>query len=636
MKEERNREKQRNPGVILGILFRFSAFLYALLSKSLAAGIVHAVAAAGEKRAVREVGSRWHRMLKNARRTVSRWIETCLTLGLFCRAASFFRHCKLRVYAMFFLASGLFTGLVTLVKRFSVPDGSLSYVQAVFAVALCALSIPLFLSDKALGDTLGESVIFRVLLFDAMGFSARDTECSGSAVGRQNVAFLSGMVCGAATYFLSPLLLLIGAFGVAAAWFAILSPEFMLIAICFGLPFLVLLPHPSLILAAAVLWTAFSLILKLIQGKRTLRFEKLDLLVLLFLVTELTGGLVTAGSGASLYSAMIYACFILGYFLTVALMRTRKWLSRAVEALLASATLVSLFGIYQYVSGNVQTTWLDTEMFSEIEGRAVSTFENPNMLALYLIMLFPLALVSMFSAKTTSSFFLRAIPVVSMMGCIVVTWARGGWLGLLFAVAVFFLMFSHKMLGWVLLGCCGLPLLPVILPSSIWNRFSSIGNLADSSTSYRVSIWRGSLSMLKKIWFSGIGVGESAFSQVYPQYALAAIEKAPHSHNLYLQILIELGIGGLVLFLLLLAVFAASSLNFMSYTYDRTVKLFSGAAFCGILAALVQGMTDYIWYNYRVFFVFWIVMGLSVAFRRCGQETEEHDSYKRLPGYDRI
>ena len=49
---------------------------------------------------------------------------------------------------------------------------------------------------------------------------------------------------------------------------------------------------------------------------------------------------------------------------------------------------------------------------------------------------------------------------------------------------------------------------------------------------------------------------------------------------------------------------------------DKTVRLIGCGALCGVLAALVQGMTDYIWYNYRVFFVFWIVIGFVSAARR--------------------
>ena len=73
------------------------------------------------------------------------------------------------------------------------------------------------------------------------------------------------------------------------------------------------------------------------------------------------------------------------------------------------------------------------------------------------------------------------------------------------------------------------------------NRFASIGNLGDSSTSYRVYIWMGTLAMLKDYWMCGIGPGDAAFNLVYPKYSYSGIV-APHAHNLFLQIVCDAGV----------------------------------------------------------------------------------------------
>jgi hypothetical protein len=201
-------------------------------------------------------------------------------------------------------------------------------------------------------------------------------------------------------------------------------------------------------------------------------------------------------------------------------------------------------------------------------------------------------------------------------------------------------------------GIAAIPFLPLVLPSSIVSRFTSIGNLADTSTSYRVNIWRGTMHMLEDYWSCGIGIGEAAWDTVYPRYSLAAIEAAPHSHNLYLQITVECGIVGLILFLTF--IFLLLRYNFTFYrrledmrqdiaasirpegtvltgqdstrklegaTLSRITKLRMEAAapLCGILAVLVQSFTDYTWYNYRVYLMFWLAAGLSVAYTRCGR-----------------
>lgn len=116
---------------------------------------------------------------------------------------------------------------------------------------------------------------------------------------------------------------------------------------------------------------------------------------------------------------------------------------------------------------------------------------------------------------------------------------------------------------------------------------------------------------------SGIGVGQSAFEEVYPDYALSGIESAPHAHSLFAQILTELGIFGLVVFLLLLLMLFRSAFTLfdrkgMKNKYSHATL----ALCCGVFALLVNGLTDYIWYNYRIYLCFWIMIGLITAVRR--------------------
>jgi len=53
----------------------------------------------------------------------------------------------------------------------------------------------------------------------------------------------------------------------------------------------------------------------------------------------------------------------------------------------------------------------------------------------------------------------------------------------------------------------------------------------------------------------------------------------------------------------------------LSDDYKRLTYLTVGMI-CGIIAFLVMGFTDYVWYNYRVFLMFWIMCGVAVASAR--------------------
>lgn len=92
-----------------------------------------------------------------------------------------------------------------------------------------------------------------------------------------------------------------------------------------------------------------------------------------------------------------------------------------------------------------------------------------------------------------------------MCVCMILTFSRGAWLGLLFAGLVFVLLLNPRLL---LLAPFVMVALYFVLPDTVISRFTSIGNLTDNSTSYRVYIWIGVLAMLKDYWLCGIGPGD--------------------------------------------------------------------------------------------------------------------------------
>ena len=138
--------------------------------------------------------------------------------------------------------------------------------------------------------------------------------------------------------------------------------------------------------------------------------------------------------------------------------------------------------------------------------------------------------------------------------------------------------------------------------------------MSDSSVVYRFNTWLGVLDMIWHNLISGIGVGESAFGKVYPFYALEGAVGVMHSHSLYMQIVIECGLIGLVL--MLLAVFTVISkccTESAKPLKNKELTYISKAAISGAAALLISGVFDYTWYNNRVFFLFWALLGIACA-----------------------
>ncbi|MBQ6893052.1 MAG: hypothetical protein IJN48_02500, partial [Clostridia bacterium] len=98
--------------------------------------------------------------------------------------------------------------------------------------------------------------------------------------------------------------------------------------------------------------------------------------------------------------------------------------------------------------------------------------------------------------------------------------------------------------------------------------------------------------------------------------SFAGAETASHAHNLFLQLFIEVGVFGFVTFVAVIICLFQAGFTLAKIGDDKEIRIIGCGALCGIIAALLHGMTDYIWCDYRVFFVFWIVIGVVSAARR--------------------
>ena len=321
----------------------------------------------------------------------------------------------------------------------------------------------------------------------------------------------------------------------------------------------------------------------------------------------------------SLFVGMLTVLFVL--FAIVMMNSITKWsqvrLMCALSVLVGVA--VSLYGFYQYLNSFAyRSVWTDTNLFTTFEFRVYSTFSNPNVLAEYFLLVLPLGAAMLVTAKTWKGrvFWLCCDGI--MMLCLLLTYSRGAYLGILLAVAVFFVMLDRR---FILLGLLGLAVLPLVMPSSIMERFLSIGNMKDTSSSYRWNIYLGALAMLKDYWFSGVGPGMEAFNEIYPAYAFSA-SIAQHAHNLFLQLTSDTGIFGLLAFCLTVFSFFRTCFTALREEKDFEARVFIITGISAISGFMVQSMTDYTFYNYRVMLLFWAVLALGLLFTRCRQLKE--------------
>jgi O-antigen ligase len=149
----------------------------------------------------------------------------------------------------------------------------------------------------------------------------------------------------------------------------------------------------------------------------------------------------------------------------------------------------------------------------------------------------------------------------------------------------------------------------------------------ESSISARIELWSSGLLMMTDYPLTGAGMAmfRSAYRQ--PRYLTPAYADAdfppPHAHNEWVQIGADLGVGGLVF---LLALQATVSVMLWHVWRDGTTNLrvATVAVFTGLLAHGFYGLGDAVTLWDRYAFVFWWMIGLSLAITTHNQHVQKN------------
>ncbi len=367
---------------------------------------------------------------------------------------------------------------------------------------------------------------------------------------------------------------------------------------------------PTMALLGLILLTAVSYGIRLFRDKSMkFRVTVLDYFVILFGIVLFYSSITSYTPGNSMFTLLIYIAYIIFYFILVNTIKTRQQLYTLAALLVLSTTVTSLYGLYQLKTvGATSEAWVDTTLFEDIKARVGSTFENPNVFGEYLVLVVPVAIAMLWGQKGWITKLLTLGLTAIMLVCLVYTYSRGAYVGLMLALALFAVLRDRR---FVILGVIGLLMLPFVLPPSVINRFTSIGNLSDTSSSYRISVWLGSLKVVQDYWPSGIGLGLEPFKLVYPKYSLNAAY-AHHSHNIYIQLLIETGITGFAVFISMMVVYYKSMLSGFYRTKDKFISTFMIAIASGMAGYLAQGMVENLWYNNKVLLTFWVMLAFGM------------------------
>ncbi len=617
MKDEKKRKKH---GVFLGILF----ILCNAIADYFASGVLFRIFTSNKKAEhnfdtcatvtlFKRLKSKIRPVVEYINKSISRQFEKSLVLKLFYKISGRLFRIPGKTLGAFTITWSIYAIIISAFKRFILLINVDIYVDILCGAIVLLASIPLIFTEKSVSTLCSESKVMFFVLTKVFGVPPETMRTNGKITTAQSVAVILGILFGLLTYLIAPLNMVLCVLALILFALILAYPEGGVVISIGVAPFLGLSFAPSRILAAIVLFTAVSYTFKIIRGKRVHRFGVTDFAFFAFWVAVLLAGAAPSDSN-TFEHAMLCCALMLIFPLTVNLMKYRRWTKICAGAFIVPSVIVAFIGIAQYSLGFAPTGWMDESLFGGISSRAVSLFNNPNILAVYLTMVFPFALTLTLKHNLAKMRILGCIISAFLAVCTVFTYSRSAWIALVAGGILFAVMISPKGILWILPAAASVVGATALFPDTVGARIKNFLTMADSANNYRVSIWNSSWQLLSDVFAGGIGMGEEAFKTAYIGYATGGTQYAMHAHSLYMQIVIQLGLIGLVLFVIFL--FNAARKCCSSLVVNRSDAFLSSstkAAMAGASALLISGMFDYTWYNYRVFFMFWALLGFACA-----------------------
>jgi putative inorganic carbon (hco3(-)) transporter len=209
------------------------------------------------------------------------------------------------------------------------------------------------------------------------------------------------------------------------------------------------------------------------------------------------------------------------------------------------------------------------------------------------------------------------IIIVLMVTVLALTQSRGALLA--FGIAILFLIIFNFKRGWLavpIILFIGIGLIIIFGVPQIQAAFNQIQPNA-SSPEARLEIWSRAVYMIEDFPLTGIGIG--TFNDVadssYP-FLLQTPGDVPHAHNLYLQIMVDLGIPGFIAWIslfILIIILSWRTLQTGIIIHSILFKSLGAALICAQVAIGTHGFLDAVTWGNRPAVIVWAIWGLAIA-----------------------
>lgn len=298
----------------------------------------------------------------------------------------------------------------------------------------------------------------------------------------------------------------------------------------------------------------------------------------------------------------LYSYFFL-FISTLAIAQNKKEAQKMLTLLVLGAIVPILVGFWQLING---IGWYDSSIRSY---RIFGTMIHPATFSFFLLVTLPIsyALAKLEKNKIIKTLYLSLSLVFVFL--IFATMTRSAWIAFLFMALVYAITKNKKAIVWLLLGFMAVYVFIPAVNQRVNDIFDPKYN---SSFKTRLNILTTTLPAFENHPLIGSGFG--TFEVVNLKYNdEARFYESLLAHNDYLKTLIEQGLIGLVLYLILLFSTLKYFYNLQKNTNSEEIKIHSYSLFILWLGAMVIAGGDNLMRTVPVEYIIWSYTAIVIS-----------------------
>lgn len=254
----------------------------------------------------------------------------------------------------------------------------------------------------------------------------------------------------------------------------------------------------------------------------------------------------------------------------------------------------------------------------KFSSRASATFDNPLILATYLVITTPFcAFGSVYFRHSKNRKISRICLLLSIVG-IVATSSRSAYIAVAISIITILLSTGNKKVFSKII-----PFVFILIasfPVGIFLRYkNSSAGAFEASTERRLDIWKSCFDMIKNKILLGFGAGtDNVHTMLRDVYGI----DRSHAHNLFVELFVEGGIVGIAFIVVIIAMIVRCIYKMITGK-NKTFKNYAVLYISSLLAFLTMSLFEFTLQSPKELMMFFALLGFMEATYRISTHTQQ-------------